>query len=269
MDALVVYDRPHGRYRQSSIQQTHALMHKLRSELASALHPNDLCAQAYLEMPEEETIVTEWINGVPQLKASRPAVLVSSTSWTPDEDFAILLKAVEMYDQRRQKLSPAEQMQWPSLLIFITGKGPLRDHYVQKMHKMDLQSVALMTVWLEAGDYPILLGCADIGISLHTSSSGVDLPMKVVDMFGCALPVCSASYPAISELVRHNFNGLLFQSPDELCASLWELLKGFPFPSESQSPVSLLSRLRQNLLQEESLSWDANWEQTVWPMINC
>lgn len=69
----------------------------------------------------------------------------------------------------------------PRLLFLVTGKGPQRAAYTEGMRRLDLQRVAFRTAWLEAADYPLLLGSADLGVCLHTSSSGFDLPMKVSD----------------------------------------------------------------------------------------
>lgn len=46
------------------------------------------------------------------------------------------------------------------------------------------------------------LGSVDVGISLHQSSSGLDLPMKVVDMLGADLPVIGRDFEAFGELGR-------------------------------------------------------------------
>jgi beta-1,4-mannosyltransferase len=117
----------------------------------------------------------------------RPCFLVSSTSWTEDEDFSILLNALEKYNLEYT-------LELPKLLVLITGKGPLKKHYMAIIDKLQLKNVRIITGWFTAEEYPMILGCADIGISLHSSSSGVDLPMKVVDMFGSGIPVLALKF---------------------------------------------------------------------------
>lgn len=58
-------------------------------------------------------------------------------------------------------------------------------------------------------------------------------------MFGSGLPVCAAYYPAVHELVGHEYNGLLFSSAPELAAHLLRLFQltpqnPFPFTEESE-----------------------------------
>lgn len=132
----------------------------------------------------------------PTLRPDRPAILVSSTSWTPDEDFSILLEALDIYEARARELASQGETSLPKLLAIVTGKGPMKKRYMEEVGKLQesWKWVRCISLWLEAEDYPVLLGSADLGVSLHSSSSGLDLPMKVVDMFGCGLPVCALNF---------------------------------------------------------------------------
>lgn len=117
-------------------------------------------------------------------------IFVSSTSWTPDEDFDILLEAVFKSDKQLTLLREQKR----KVIIIITGKGPLRQIFEDKIKYMSLKNFTILTAWLEQESYSMLLSCSDLGISLHTSSSGLDLPMKIVDMLGTGLPVCAFDY---------------------------------------------------------------------------
>lgn len=182
IEATVLYDRPPERFQPITIEKKHELFLRLSEkypEFKASRDNGD--ATAFTRMTE---------NGDVKLRESRPGLLVSSTSWTPDEDFQILLNALIHYEEEVSK----DEVKYPQLICVITGKGPLKTMYQEMIAENQWKFVKIVTPWLEPEDYPLLLASADLGVCLHYSSSGLDLPMKVVDMFGCGLPVCAMNF---------------------------------------------------------------------------
>lgn len=253
-NVTTLYDKPPDFFKKCEILEMHMLMQKFESQgifknlgtfLPSRSSPSD-------------TILTNWKKDdpYPRLRSDRPFLLVSSTSYTEDEDFSILLDALKSLETKCK------------ILVMVTGMGPLKEFYSKKITEFhsSVENVRILQVWLDPPDYPKILGTANLGVSLHKSTSGVDLPMKIVDMFGCNLPVCAYKFPAIQELVIDGVNGLTFGNAAELSLQVSKLTSDFPGEN------GLLNRLVSGVenCATNKIRWQANWNEVVKPLLdNC
>jgi beta-1,4-mannosyltransferase len=169
------------------------------------------------------------------------ALIVTSSSFSADEDFAPLIEAMAACDA-----APGA----PPLLFVFTGDGPRRARWEGEVAERRLARVAARFLWVAAEDYPRLLACAELGVSLHRSASGLDLPMKIADMFGAGLPVLALDYgPVLRELVRDGENGATFATGAELAAAILALV-GAP---------DALERLRAGVRRTAAVGWIEGW----------
>ncbi|XP_070616912.1 chitobiosyldiphosphodolichol beta-mannosyltransferase isoform X3 [Erythrolamprus reginae] len=252
--AITLYDKPASFFKEASLSEQHKLFIRLSKDYVpfkavESFPPDHVERSAFTQFDAISRKTTHCLD--------RPALLISSTSWTEDEDFSILLEALKEYER-----CVSNGAKLPTLVCVITGKGPLKDHYTKLMATLHFKHIQICTPWLEAEDYALLLGSADLGVCLHKSSSGLDLPMKVVDMFGCCLPVCAVHFQCLHELVKHEVNGLIFKDWSELAEQLKMLFREF---SAEESQLALF---RRNLRQVKQQRWDESWEQTVFPLFN-
>jgi len=216
----------------------------------------------------------------------------------------MLLDALKLYEMRAREVNRHANERngdgrLPKVLMIVTGKGPLRERYMKEVESLQTGSgsdgnggegidgwkwVRCISLWLEAEDYPVLLGSADLGICLHSSSSALDLPMKIVDMFGCGLPVCALDFTCLNELVKDGKNGLVFTSAFKLSQQIETLLTSFP---SSQGPLYNLRRSLTKSSRASSSSrvagkavevdaegehwewgsWNDNWNNVVRPLV--
>lgn len=83
--------------------------------------------------------------------------------------------------------------------------------------------------------------------------------MKVVDMFGSALPVCAFDYPCLHELVKHNVNGVVFKDEIDLGGCIYEL---------AQRGSTKLKSLQEGVKTECQERWQEQWDKAVAPLFS-
>ena len=221
--AAVVYDRPGAAFAPSSTGEGSALWGRISQEL--------------------------------KLPAQRLPIVVCPTSWSPDEDFDLLLEALERAE--RQLKSDA-----PMLIVILTGRGPLRDTFEARLARRSLKAIVVKTLWLEPADYPVMIGLADLGLCLHQSSSGLDLPMKLADLRGAGVPVAVYDYaPVLGEVMTTGQQGVLFRDPGDLANVLVSVARG------STPADASLSKSRAWLAHNPAERWDAQWDKSARPVL--
>ncbi|XP_018572966.1 chitobiosyldiphosphodolichol beta-mannosyltransferase [Anoplophora glabripennis] len=249
ISAVTLYDKPPKIFQPITLKQKHAFLKHLGESYKN------------LTLDDNSTLFTKEVNNEVYLKKDRPGLIVSSTSWTEDEDFSILLTALQDYENH---ILNGNEKTLPDLICFITGKGPLKSYYSENIAKRNWQHISIITPWLESKDYPTMLASADLGVCLHTSSSGLDLPMKVVDMFGCGLPVCAYDFKCLGELVKHGKNGYKFTSAEGLSEQLQEWFENFPHNEKQQEKET---QFKTELHTFQKLRWTENWVNMAWPVL--
>jgi beta-1,4-mannosyltransferase len=171
-------------------------------------------------------------------------IAVCPAGWTADEDMPLLLDALELLTA-------------PEIEVHLTGDGPLRARLEPRIDALRAAGWTIRTGFLPEADYRALLGHCHLGLSLHRSSSGLDLAMKVVDLFAAGVPVCALDYGgALGEQVSDGETGFLFRTASEL-AGLLACIARDP---------AVLAPMRLSIRERWSATWSEEWRRVAAPV---
>ncbi len=180
-----------------------------------------------------------------------PLRVVCPAGWTADEHMELLLEAL------------AIPWDAPAIELHVTGDGPSRAQLGPRLEALSRPGLAIHTGFLPEAEYRDLLRHADLGLSLHNSSSGLDLAMKVADLFAERVPVLALQYaaglgdrPALPEQIRDGVTGFIFADAAELAALLARIACD-PKP---------LDQMRCNIAQQWTETWDQAWQRAAGPL---
>jgi beta-1,4-mannosyltransferase len=172
--------------------------------------------------PDRATAMRRRLLGESDRQGEPSVLIVSPTSWTRDEDTHMIVEAADMLDD----LDRAAPGRTPPVTFVVSGRGPGRAAFEARLHSRPQGTTRIHTTWVEPEAYPSLLSAADAGVSLHRSASGLDLPMKIADMFGVGLPILALDYPALAERIRPGEDVATFRDARSLAGTVVALWSG-------------------------------------------
>jgi beta-1,4-mannosyltransferase len=183
------------------------------------------------------------------------AIVISPSAWTIDDDFDLLIEALRSWDAAL--LARGEHTL--RALFVLTGAGERKLEIEQLLAASTFTCIAVRTAWFEPDDYPSALAAADLGLSLHRSANGADIPIKLSELSGCGIPVCALDSRGVRERIEDGVNGVLFSTAAELAVTLDSLLG-----NGADTPA--LHNLRAAVAASPAESWESCWNRLARPL---
>lgn len=107
--------------------------------------------------------------------------------------------------------------QFPQLRYLLIGDGTEMARLRELVRELKLEAVCTLTGWLTTlPDVNRALNAGDIGLVMRTGAQSDDFHMTgaLVHNMACGLPLLAARLGGVSEVVKENLNGLLFDPSD-------------------------------------------------------
>lgn len=260
------YERRDARWVDANLCVSHGMAAFLEDRFgvktAHVLYDRPAAVFASLERSERERF-RQGLFGRLGVRLGVTGLILCPTSWTEDEDFDLIIEAVvDLEDRIRGWEAASPHRRFTDLVVLVTGDGARRREFERRFAGLPSRRVQLRTRWLVPEEYPRVVGSADLGLCVHRSSSGLDIPMKIADLFGAGVPVCALDYGAsLAERVRHGDNGLLFSTATQLSDLLFDLFETFP------GDQMRLDRLRTGARRSAGATWDEGWDREARPVL--
>ncbi len=175
-------------------------------------------------------------------------IAVCPAGWTADEDIELLLAALRL-------------LRDSAITVYITGEGMKKKTTRTPSCRRCAQAVSSS---IQVSCQKAITGASSSapilpGLSLHRSSSGLDLAMKVVDLVSASVPVCALDYGGslLRNRSKKGVTGFLFRTAQDL-ANLLQRLASAP---------ETLSPMRRAVGERWRESWHDAWQRTARPVL--
>jgi beta-1,4-mannosyltransferase len=187
-----------------------------------------------------------------------PLVVIAPMGWTRDDDLPLLLTALRSLARQVGH----ERALCRSLRLLLSGDGGQRAEWGGRLRAQSNDWLEIETPDVPIDDYPQLLGSAHLGLSIHRSSSGMDLPMKIVELQGVGLPVLTLDDGTpLHEIAPQGCGVQLYGDAEELAQTLFSML------TSEGLQTGLLGRLTVDARSRPTNSWDDGWNRVVEPFL--